>query len=126
MIQVEDIKPNEVFPMLEQFLADHPDIFGSAMAYAPDDTNNPDSRSCPYVYRHQGNLVEKDLAHKDYDYTSKDWYTLPRDSHKSMWSAPYFDKGGGDVKMTTFSMPLYQDGGDGALVGVLTADVVLN
>jgi len=123
MILVQDIKPNEVFPLLEQFLSDHPGIYGTALAYAPNDIT---PGACPYVYRHKGSLVEKDLANKDYDYTGKDWYTLPRDNHKAMWSAPYIDKGGGDVKMTTFSMPLYQDGGDGALVGVLTADVVVN
>jgi len=122
MILVQDIKPNEVFPLLEQFLADHPGIYGTALAYAPNDTT---PRACPYVYRNKGSLVEKDLADKDSDYTGKDWYTRPRDTHKAVWSAPFVADGGSGAKMTTFSMPLYQDGGDGALVGVLTADVAL-
>ena len=95
------------------------------MAYAPHKANDIKSMSCPYVYRQNQTLVEKDLAKKDYDYTRWAWYTRPRDTHKAIWSEPYFDKGGGEVMMTTFSLPLFRKHADGEFVGVVTADVIL-
>jgi sigma-B regulation protein RsbU (phosphoserine phosphatase) len=34
-----------------------------------------------------------------------DWYQLPKEAQQPLWSEPYFDDGGGNVVMTTYSMP---------------------
>lgn len=39
-----------------------------------------------------------------------------------MWSEPYFDAGGGDVEMMTFSVPVTKEG---RFMGILTADFEL-
>ena len=55
-------------------------------------------------------LVQQDLDNADYDYRTKDWFKLPIASLESTWSEPYFDEGGGDVLMTTFSVPFFYEG----------------
>ena len=52
-----------------------------------------------------------DLATPDYDYLREDdkewpWYVTPRKLGKPMWTEPYFDEGGGEVNMVTWSVPL--------------------
>jgi sigma-B regulation protein RsbU (phosphoserine phosphatase) len=42
-----------------------------------------------------------------------------------VWSEPYYDEGGGDSIMTTYSVPLFRSSGTGESIGVVTADVTL-
>ena len=53
-----------------------------------------------------------------------DWYQIPKLLKKNYWSEPYYDTGGGEQMMTTYSHPIYDK--DGNLIAVLTADVSLN
>ena len=85
-----------------------------------------DSLYMEYVSRGQGKSNDKryrqwrvDAA--DYDYTSMNWYTDPMALDKPMWSDPYFDRGAGDVFMTTYSHPVHD--ASGRACGVLTADL---
>ena len=52
-----------------------------------------------------------------------DWYRIPKESKKSSWCEPYFDEGGAEVMMCTYSVPLANR--DGKVYAVLTADVSL-
>ena len=43
-----------------------------------------------------------------------------------MWSEPYFDEGAGNIIMSTYSVPFYQDiKGEKKLLGIVTADISL-
>jgi sigma-B regulation protein RsbU (phosphoserine phosphatase) len=53
-----------------------------------------------------------------------DWYQIPRLLKTNYWSEPFFDLGGGNMLMVTYSRPLYDTKGD--FMGMLTADVSLN
>ena len=52
-----------------------------------------------------------------------DWYLVPKLLGTPYWSEPYFDSGGANVVMTTYSLPLYD--GEGNLYAVFTADISL-
>jgi sigma-B regulation protein RsbU (phosphoserine phosphatase) len=52
-----------------------------------------------------------------------DWYQIPKLLKKPCWSEPYFDEGGADVLMTTYSIPLYD--AQGKMFAVFTADISL-
>ena len=109
-----------VFSLLSHHLAANPDIFGAAFAVAPASTERTADRSCPYVYRGEGGLIEKDLV-DSYDYTAEAWYRRPVELGHAVWSEPYFDEGGGDIWMVTYSLPLYAQGD--RLIGVVTSDL---
>ena len=52
-----------------------------------------------------------------------DWYQIPKLLNKSYWCEPYYDDGGGEKMMTTYSKPLYDS--NGKLYAVITADLSL-
>lgn len=109
-----------VFALLREYLQQNPDIFGAAFAYAPVNANGSTLLSSPYVFRTPDGLAEKDLA-ESYAYTEEAWYSRPVELARSVWSDPYFDEGGGDVWMITYSVPVYDT--EGSLLGVVTSDL---
>lgn len=105
----------------------NPDIFGSAVAYEPY-TYDPRSRDfCPYYSRLKNRLKLTYLGGKDYRYHLWDWYLLPKELDRAVWSEPYFDEGGGNTVMSTFSVPFYRNVlGVRRFAGVVTADMSLD
>ena len=63
--------------------------------------------------------MRKDLTQGGYDYSHQPWFTAPIVQRQAIWSEQYFDAGGGDVEMVTYSVPVVKDG---KAIGVLTAD----
>src|SRR5690606_4080227 len=80
----------------------------------------------PYVYKSSGTLKSTSLGTESYNYHSADWYTLPKSLGRAVWSEPYFDEGGGDVIMSTFSVPIYKNiNGERKFIGIITSDISL-
>ena len=113
----------EIKKQLKSVLESSKKIFGVCIAFAPKYINNDKKLFAPYYFRSGENIVYKDLAKVNYNYTEKDWYKIPREKHEPMWSEPYFDHGGGDILMSTYSVPIYQDG---IFIGVATMDISLD
>ncbi|MCX5880635.1 MAG: cache domain-containing protein [Deltaproteobacteria bacterium] len=111
--------------LLTRHLSENPYIYGAAFAFGPVKKNNKLVKSSPYVYRNEGKLIEKNLIDA-YDYTVQDWYVLPVNASKPVWSEPYYDKGGGDAWMITYSIPIYSKGKHPRLIGVLTSDLLIS
>jgi sigma-B regulation protein RsbU (phosphoserine phosphatase) len=66
------------------------------------------------------------LGSDSYRYFYLDWYQIPRELNHPEWSVPYFDEGGGNIIMATYSLPFYHDNGsEKRLSGVVTADISL-
>lgn len=110
--------------LLKSYLGRNSSIYGAAFAFAPVKKNGKLVKSAPYVYRSGGKLVEKNLT-AAYDYSVQDWYVLPAKAKKPVWSKPYYDEGGGDGWMITYSIPIYSEGKQPRLIGVLTSDLLL-
>ena len=98
-----------------------------AAAFEPNSFDRKKYYYAPYVYRGQDGLEVKYLGSRDYHYFSWDWYKLPKELHQAKWSEPYYDEGGGNVIMSTYSVPMYRNTKDGAkqFRGVVTADISL-
>jgi sigma-B regulation protein RsbU (phosphoserine phosphatase) len=79
----------------------------------------------PYVYREGKSLVRKDLASPDYHYETYDWYLLPRELRVPVWTEPYFDEGGGESLMVTYSVPIFTRPSM-EFRGIVTGDVALS
>ena len=60
-------------------------------------------------------------------YDEEDWFTITMKENcaEGCWGKPYFDEGGGDIVMVTFSMPLHKMV-SGDIFGVLTIDLDVN
>lgn len=110
--------------MLRATLEHNPQIYGSTVAFEPQVLANPSRRYAPYIYRKENKSVFRQLE-DSYDYVEQDWYRIPHAQGRASWSEPYFDEGGGDSLMTTFSVP-FQSGKDGRFAGIVTADINLD
>jgi len=114
--------------VIKEVLQKYPLLFGACIASAPRIEGGDTIYSAPYVYESGDTVVFKDLGEdKLYDYPSQPWYTEAKELGKGIWSEPYYDLGGGDHLMATYSVPFYRDRGNGPVFGgVVTADISLS
>ena len=118
-------KPEELVQLLQQLLVEKPGVYGMALALEPE-TLSTTALFAPYVYRDGNSLRASSLATPDYDYLNQPWYRRAVDRKQAMWSEPYYDDGGGDIPMVTYSAPIADaDTPDAPVLGVLTADITL-
>ena len=116
-----------VLPLMHDMVAGSPELFGGAAAFEPH-AFTPDQRFyAPYFFRKGSEEVTfAQLGNETYNYFLWDWYLIPKELNRPVWSEPYFDEGGGGILMTTYSHPFYERSEDGRLFrGVVTADVSL-
>lgn len=128
-LRLENSPPSEseLLSMLQDLVQESPDIFGTTAAFEPF-AMNPDERYyAPYVFRNDAGQVSlTTLGGVSYQYFYWDWYSIPRHLNRAVWSEPYFDEGGGNIVMSTFSVPFYRQTEAGReFRGVVTADVSL-
>jgi sigma-B regulation protein RsbU (phosphoserine phosphatase) len=112
----------ELEKVIRAFVEGNPRVYGSTIAA------NPERRGlfAPYFHRQAGAIVRADLATPAYNYPHKEWYTGAVDAGEPRWSQPYFDDGGGNVLMVTYTVPVATETPRGRiLAGVVTADVAL-
>lgn len=93
-------------------------FFGSTVCIL--DSNKKPVAS-PYWYRGATAFIYKDLAiDSTYAIETQEWLTKPLQSGTEVWSAPYFDTGGGEIWMKTLSIPIKKNG---KIVAVATTDM---
>jgi sigma-B regulation protein RsbU (phosphoserine phosphatase) len=113
--------------LLRSVVESNPEIYGATIAFEPYAFNKDIEYFAPYYYRRNGEVKYRDLADKRYEYINWDWYKIPKRLNRPVWSEPYYDEGGGDVIMTTYSVPFYKTGaGEKKLMGIVTADIYLS
>ena len=110
---------------IENVLITNSEIYGSMVAFEPF-FFDPESRYyAPYICREDDKLRSYD-AEAAFNYFFWDWYLMPKELGRPIWSEPYFDTGGGNIVMSTFSVPFYRKVYDDKVFsGVVTADLSL-
>jgi sigma-B regulation protein RsbU (phosphoserine phosphatase) len=110
---------------IEKSVHSHPDVFGSTVSFEPYEDSRFQTPYAPYYYKTSQGVDFVDLC-KSYDYTLQDWYQIPRELGKSEWSEPYYDEGGGNILMATYSVPFYEiHDNQKRFAGIVTADISL-
>lgn len=99
------------------------DIIGSGVAFAPFAFDSTCYHFMYYTSDSNGELKSGLLGGDTYNYFAMDWFRVPYETKKPYWSDPYFDEGGGDCLMSTYSVPLI--GKDGRVYAIATADITL-
>lgn len=135
---VENAAINNIWPIKEhlddseypyrvtwRLLETNPEIVGSTVAFIPDFYPEKGRWYAPYTYRTPGSssLMSIQMGGEHYDYHSMEWFYAPVKSAHNYWCQPYFDEGGGEQLMTTFSIPIKDH--DGRIIAVFTSDVSL-
>lgn len=111
---------------IKNTLAHNEQVFGSAIAYEPFQFQPGIYYWAPYYSRAtDGSLLFSQLGNPSYNYFAWDWYTLPKEKGVPVLSPPYFDEGGGNIWMVTWSAPFF-DHKTGNIKGVATADIAFS
>ena len=118
--------PDYMYTVTRNLVDYNPLIVGSAVAFEPYYYPSKGEYYSPYSSTdpQSGKTVSKQLGSNDYDYFTAEWYQVPKLLMANRWSEPYFDEGGGNVMMITYSVPLWNE--DGVCFAVMTADVSLS
>ena len=116
--------PDFMYSITERMLQNNEFICGAAVAFEPHYYASEGRYFSPYSYRDpNGEIKSKQLGNETYDYHYMDWYQIPKLLNEPYWSEPYYDDGGGEMMMTTYSKPLYDEYGN--LYAIITADLSL-
>ncbi len=116
--------PDSLQRVAQRIVQDNPVVVGSTVAMVPGYLPDRPLFS-PYVFQAPGGELKfSSLATEEYDYPSQEWFFKALESESGYWSEPYIDTGGGDILMTTFSMPVKDY--NGVTAAVLTADISLD
>lgn len=112
---------DHAYHITKQIVENNVNIVGSTVAYSENFFPGRHSYS-PYSCNVNNKWDQKDLA-QSYDYFKTEWFRVAFDTKKPHWTEPYFDEGGGNIFMSTYSLPL-KDERD-SVFAVFTADVGL-
>lgn len=115
--------PDYMYSATHRLLENNPLIVGSSVAFEPSFYSEKGIMYAPYSYRVGDSIMSKQLGTENYDYHYYDWYQIPKLLNKPYWSEPYYDEGGGEMMMTTYSYPLYDK--QGKMYAIFTADISL-
>jgi sigma-B regulation protein RsbU (phosphoserine phosphatase) len=118
----------QLWKLLLAEIEQNPEIYGSTIAFEPYAFDDGRRYFAPYFYRREPGQIEfTNLGGENYRYFYLDWYELPKELGHSVWSEPYYDEGGGNILMATYSVPFYRTvSGERRFTGVVTADISLN
>ena len=98
----------ELLLLLRTVVEDNPEIYGAAIAFEPHGSGKQSLHFAPYFFKCDGYVEFTDLAKESYRYAHINWCRIPRELNRPAWSEPYYDEGGGNILMATYSVPFYK------------------
>jgi methyl-accepting chemotaxis protein len=127
IIESSDHSKEELINLLYQMVKNNPEIYGAAMAFEPYYYDSLQKYYSPYFYRDSSEVIFKYIGDEKYNYFMMDWYQIPKELNRAMWSEPYYDEGAGNTIMSTYSVPMYKNqNGQRKFIGILTSDISLD
>ena len=117
--------PDYMFKITGELVQNNSFIVGSTIAFEPNFFPSKGYYYSAFSYKDGTGAIKRiQQGGETFKYHGMDWYRIPKESKKSSWCEPYFDEGGAEVMMCTYSVPLFKR--DGTVYAVLTADVSLD
>ncbi len=123
-----------IMQFLRDDLVSNPFIFGAALAFTPGTSATGAAGYAPYVCRTLSTASDANphTSHelfREWDialtqkYEEQPWFLEGASHPRGFWTEPYFDEGGGDILMVTFTQAVAAH--DGFPAAVATADISL-
>ena len=114
--------PERFYGIVSRLVSNNDHIVGSAIAMRPGFYPDKDSLFAPFAFPENKDLKGQPRTKLlPNDYTKQDWYAIPFENDSAIWSEPYFDKGGSELLIRTFSLPIHDQ--NNTVIGILSADV---
>lgn len=114
----------QMMDILKTLVENNPEIYGACISFEPYGYNRNTLAFAPYYFKGADGVAFRYLSS---DYFYDDWYQIPHELGHPVWSEPYYDEGGGDIIMATYSVPFYREVlGKRRIIGIVTADISLD
>ena len=123
--EVANYDEDAILKVINNTLKRNEQIFGSTIAYEPYQFQSELFYWSPYYSRVSDTELQfTQLGNPEYNYFNWTWYSLPKATGEPILSPPYFDLGGGNIWMVTWSAPFFDEAGK--FKGVATADIAFS
>jgi GAF domain-containing protein/HAMP domain-containing protein len=123
--EIENLEEADLIQIIRGMLKENDRVFGSTIAYEPNAFKPNTPYFAPYFSRRPNDtLVFSDLSTREYDYSRQAWYAVPKANRVPIITPPYFDYGGSEIWVVTWSAPFSDDAGN--FKGVATADLAFS
>ncbi len=117
----------EMLNLLTSVTASSNEITGVTIAFEPGLFAGVKGEFAPYIYKNNGTLKTVYLKSPENNYRIKDWYLIPKELGKAMWSEPYYNVDNNSKILATFSVPFYLNkNGKRICAGVVCAEIDLH
>jgi sigma-B regulation protein RsbU (phosphoserine phosphatase) len=117
----------ELKDLLRAIVEENLNIYGAAIAFEPHPLTHERHCPAPYWCKSGDSMKFTCLGSDSYRYFLWDWYRIPKEAGHPVWSEPYYDRGGGDIVMATYSVPFFETTLEKRrFMGVVTADISLS
>ena len=127
MLETGALPKDSIESFLTRLIKNNAEIFGSAIAFESNVLAEGLTAYAPYAYRSGDSVKTTDLWSPGYNYFIMDWYQIPAVLKEPYWSEPYYDEGGGEEIMTTYSVPFFmKKAGETVFGGIITIDISLD
>ena len=114
----------DIIDLIRMVIKNNSEIYGATIAFEPYAFEENSRTFAPYFYKTEGEIK---FTYVPYEYFDWDWYQIPKELNRPAWTEPYFDEGGGNIIMATYSVPFYKNvDGHKKFMGVVTADISLD
>jgi sigma-B regulation protein RsbU (phosphoserine phosphatase) len=98
-------RKNELLNLIRTVVKNNQEIYGSTISFEPYAFEKNSLYFGPYFYKSNGRIRFTWLGSESYRYFYLDWYQIPKELNHAIWSEPYYDEGGGNIIMCTYSVP---------------------
>lgn len=131
-LRIRDRAPTyskEAYDLMEQYYMLNPDIYGGAIAFDDRQFTRHQRLYCLFLAKNrETGEFERGRLGPEYDYLDpsqpkNSWFSIPKLTGNSAWTLPYFDDGGGNAWMLTYSTPFTRDN---QFVGTVNVDITLD
>lgn len=114
---------DSLMQLTHRIVDENPKILGSAIAFEPSFFEAKGRYYAPYSFRRENQIETIQLGSENYEYFVMDWYQIPMTIEEAYWCEPYYDEGGANALITSYSLPFKINN---SYAGVLTIDLSLN
>ena len=116
--------PDSLSVLARRIVESNPSVSGTAIAVAEYFYPQKGRLFAPFAFRNGDRIDTLQLGRESYGYPEKEWFVKPVETGEGYWSEPYYDAGGGEMLMTTYSLPITD--AEGRVAAVFTNSISLD
>ena len=100
--------PEQLRDVMKSLIEPHPEVSGLFVGFSRQSGDALLDNFCPFVYRQDSTIGWRNLA-EVYDWTVWDWYQLPLQLGKPVWTEPFFGNEGTGSMVVDYCVPIYDE-----------------